>query len=122
MAEGSHYTDEQRREAVAHYVVLGNWQAVSEATGIPHRTCTSWAHAPWFSTLYAEVRAEKGAELDGAFTRIIHKAADELLDRLEHGDAVLIEGEVKRRIRRQNGIYRGRMPASPRLSDDIERG
>jgi hypothetical protein len=97
MAEGSHYTDEQRREAVAHYVVLGNWQAVSEATGIPHRTCTSWAHAPWFATLYAEVRAEKGAELDGAYTRIIHKAADELLDRLENGDAVLIEGEVLRR-------------------------
>jgi hypothetical protein len=97
MAEGSHYTDEQRREAVAYYVVLGNWQAVSKATGIPHRTCTSWAHMPWFATLYAEVRAEKGAELDGAYTRIIHKAADELLDRLENGDAVLIEGEVKRR-------------------------
>jgi hypothetical protein len=97
MAEGSHYTDEQRREAVGHYVVLGNWQAVSEVTGIPHRTCTSWAHAPWFATLYAEVRAEKGAELDGAFTRIIHKATDELLDRLENGDAVLIDGEVKRK-------------------------
>jgi hypothetical protein len=97
MAEGSHYTDEQRREAVGHYVVLGNWQAVSKATGIPHRTCTSWAHAPWFATLFAEVRAEKGAELDGAFTRIIHKAADEILDRLENGDAVLIDGEVKRR-------------------------
>jgi hypothetical protein len=95
--EGSHYTDEQRREAAGHYVVVGNWQAVSEATGIPHRTCTSWSHAPWFATLYAEVRAEKGAELDGAYTRIIHKAADELLDRLENGDAVLIDGEVKRR-------------------------
>jgi hypothetical protein len=39
----------------------------------------------------------KGAELDGAFTRIIHKATDELLDRLNNGDAVLIDGEVRRK-------------------------
>jgi hypothetical protein len=97
MAEGSHYTDEQRREAVGHYVVLGTWQAVSKTTGIPHRTLTDWSHQPWFATLYAEVRAGKNSELDGALTRIIHKATDELLDRLQNGDAVLIDGEVKRK-------------------------
>jgi hypothetical protein len=97
MAEGSHYTDEQRREAVGHYVLLGNWQAVSEVTHIPRRTLTDWSHQPWFATLFAEVRAEKGAELDGAFSRIIDKATKELLDRLNNGDAVLIDGEVRRK-------------------------
>ena len=97
MSAGSHYSDEQRREAVAQYVVLGNWRRVSEATGIPQRTLGDWAKQPWFHVLLAEVRAQKGAELDGQLTRIIHKATDELFDRLENGDAVLVGGEIKRR-------------------------
>jgi transposase-like protein len=97
MSAGSYYTDEQRREAVAEYVVLGNWRKVAEATGIPQRTLGDWAKQPWFHTLLAEVRAEKGAELDGQLTRIIHKATDQLMDRLENGDPVLIAGEVKRK-------------------------
>jgi hypothetical protein len=36
--------------------------------------------------LLAEVRAEKGAELDGTYTRIIAQATTELLDRLQSGD------------------------------------
>jgi hypothetical protein len=77
MAAGSYYTDEQRRAAVAEYVVLGNWRKVAEATGIPQRTLGDWSKQPWFHTLLAEVRAEKGAELDGQLTRIIHKATDQ---------------------------------------------
>jgi hypothetical protein len=97
MAAGSYYTDEQRREAVAQYVVLGNWRKVAEATGIPQRTLGDWSKQPWFHTLFAEVRAEKGAELDGQLTRIIHKATDQLIDRLENGDPVLISGEIRRK-------------------------
>ncbi len=51
---------------------------------------------PSFGTLLAEVRAEKGSELDGAFTRIIHEATDQLMDRLKNGDPVLVAGQIKR--------------------------
>ncbi len=97
MAAGSYYTNEQRRDAVAHFVVLGNWRRVSEATGLPERTLNDWAKQPWYGTLLAEVRAVKGAELDGQFTRIIEEATGQLLDRLKHGDTVLVGGEVVRR-------------------------
>jgi transposase-like protein len=97
MSAGSHYTDDQRREAVAQYVVLGNWRKVAEATGIPQRTLGDWSKQTWFHTLLAEVRAEKGAELDGQLTRIIHKATDQLMDRLENGDPVLVAGQIKRK-------------------------
>lgn len=97
MAAGSLYTDDKRREAVAQYVVLGNWRKVAEATGIPQRTLGDWSKQPWFYTLIAEVRAEKGAELDGQLTRIIHKATDQLMDRLENGDPVLIAGQIRRK-------------------------
>ncbi len=52
---------------------------------------------PWFGTLLAKVRAEKGSELDGAFTRIIHEATDQLMDRLKNGDPVLVAGKIKRK-------------------------
>jgi hypothetical protein len=97
MAAGSHYSDQQRREAVLCYLLHGNWRTVSEATGIPHRTLNDWAMQPWYATLLAEVRAEKGSELEGAFTRIIHKATEHLLDRIKHGDPVMVAGQVKRK-------------------------
>ena len=97
MTAGSLYSDEQRREAVTQYVLLGNWRRVSQATGIPQRTLNDWATRPWFATLIAEVRAEKATELDGALTRIIHEATDQLLDRLRHGDHVLVGGKLERK-------------------------
>lgn len=83
MAAGSHYSDTQRREAVVCYLLHGSWRKVSEITGIPQRTLHDWASQPWYATLLAEVRAEKGAELDGTYTHIIDQATIELLDRAE---------------------------------------
>jgi hypothetical protein len=94
---GSYYSDEQRREAVAHYVLLGNWRKVAEATGIPQRTLHDWSTQPWYGTLLAEVRAEKGTELEAAYTRILDKATAQLLDRVEHGDYVITNGTLVRR-------------------------
>ena len=37
MSAGSHYTDQQRREAIVAYVLHGNWRKVAEVTGIPQR-------------------------------------------------------------------------------------
>jgi hypothetical protein len=97
MAAGSLYTDQQRRQAVLCYLLHGNWRTVAAATGIPQRTLNDWALQPWFGTLLAEVRAEKGTELDGAFTQIIHAAIEQLLDRLKNGDPVMVAGQVKRK-------------------------
>ena len=97
MSAGSRYSDQQRREAVALYVLHGNWRRVSEIVHIPERTLNDWSIQGWFATMLAELRAEKGAELDGAYTRIIHAATEQLLDRLTHGDPYVFGGAVKRK-------------------------
>lgn len=38
--------------------------------------------------------AEKGAEVDGTYTRIIDQATIELLDRLQNGDPYVVAGKV----------------------------
>ena len=97
MAAGSRYSDQERREAVVLYVLHGNWKRVSELTGIPQRTLNDWATQSWYGTLVAEVRAEKGAELDGTYTRILDEATGQLLDRLKNGDPYIVGGEVRRK-------------------------
>lgn len=97
MATGSRYSDQQRREAVMLYVLHGNWRRVSELTRIPERTLNDWSIQPWFATMLAELRAEKGAEFDGALTRVLDEATKQLLDRLQHGDPYIVGGQVKRR-------------------------
>jgi hypothetical protein len=97
MAAGSRYSDQQRREAVMLYVLHGNWRRVSELTHIPERTLNDWSTQSWFATMLAELRAEKGAEFDGALTRVLDEATKQLLDRLQHGDPYIVGGEVKRR-------------------------
>jgi hypothetical protein len=97
MSAGSRYSDQERRESIALYVLHGNWRRVSELTHIPERTLNDWSIQPWFATMLAELRAEKGAELDGVFTRIIHEATEHLLDRLKHGDPYVVGGEVRRK-------------------------
>ena len=79
MAAGSRYSDQQRREAVMPYLLHGNWRRVSELTRIPERTLNDWSIQPWFATMLAELRAEKGAEFDGALTRVLDEATKQLL-------------------------------------------
>jgi hypothetical protein len=97
MAAGSKYDDRQWRAAVTQYLLPGNVEAVATAPRIPASTLRDWMSSAWWNTLSVEVRAEKGAELDGALTRIIHEATAQLLDRLQHGDAVLVAGKMHRR-------------------------
>jgi transposase-like protein len=86
MAAGSRYSDEHRQQAVALYLLHGNWRRVSELTRIPERTLNDWSIQPWFGTMLAELRAEKARELDGTYTRILDEATAQILDRLKHGD------------------------------------
>jgi hypothetical protein len=97
-------------------------QATRNTSGISDSACNRWSRFRWATaaeegtptlltgvgskslrsdirvcTLLAEVRAEKGNELDGAFTRIIHEATDQLMDRLKNGDPVLVAGQIKRK-------------------------
>src|SRR5437762_2423370 len=97
MSAGSHYSDQQRREAVTCYLLHGNWRRVSELTHIPQRTLNDWSIQPWFATMLAELRAEKDSELAGSYTRIIDVAVEQLLDRLSNGDPYIVGGEVKRK-------------------------
>lgn len=98
MAITSPYTDQQRVEAVAHYLVTGNAKATSKALGIPHRTLLDWQKTEWWQDQTALVRAESKAKTLAHLDKVIDKAYDQVIDRIEHGDALTYQGEVTGRV------------------------
>ena len=91
-SRGSYYTDEQRRQAVLNYALLGNYTKVSEVTGIPDNTINHWAnHSDWWDVLLEQVREEKQAEIDAMYTGIIHKSSENLMQQLNSDDVNAIK-------------------------------
>ncbi len=83
---GSHYTNEQRRAVIADYFVTGNITKTADMNNMPRRTVGTWIKSEWGVELLAEVRHEKGEELDANFTKLIDSAFDEAQDRIDNGD------------------------------------
>lgn len=86
---GSKYTEEQKREALAHYVVIGNVVKVSELVNIPRPTVQGWVRSEWGNAMIISLKQEKQEEIDANLTRILHKATEALEDRIDHGDTVI---------------------------------
>ncbi len=90
-SQGSKYTDIDRRQAVGMFVILGNFQATSNQTGIPRVTIQDWSKKEWWLNAVSEVRREKADELDALVTNGIHKAIDSVTGRLDEGDAYVLK-------------------------------
>jgi len=90
-AQGSKYTDAQRRQAIGAFVVLGNFKAAGRHTGIPNRTILDWSKRDWWLKEIAIVRAEKSEELDAQVSNSISKALKSVDNRLEQGDAYILK-------------------------------
>lgn len=94
--KGSKYTDEQRRQACLEFLITGSMKTVSKRMGIPRRTLDGWKQASWWDGLLTELRHEKEAEIQAQLSKIIVKAHDETVDRLEHGDEIHTAAGIKR--------------------------
>ena len=77
-------------------MLLGNISATARATGIPRRTIGTWTQNVWWVTLEAELRHQIDDEILANNLQIIIKAQAGVLDRLERGDALLVNGEQVR--------------------------
>lgn len=92
---GSQYSDEQKRQTLGAFVILGNVQKVAAHVGIPARTIYDWTHSEWWSKEIATIREERSGELDAQLSNSIEKARESVDSRLDIGDAYINkDGEV----------------------------
>lgn len=92
----SRYTDADRINAIGHYLVLGNLRKVEAATGIPNETLSGWTRTEWWNQLLAQIRAERNQDLDCRLSNAVDKALDGLLDRIDNGDTVVVDDELRK--------------------------
>jgi hypothetical protein len=98
---GSQYSNEQRIEAVTHYMIMGTLARASRACDIPLTTLHDWKKTEWWGALAESIRNEKEDEHHAAFSRIIDKATKRAEDALEHGETKLVktkDGYEERRV------------------------
>lgn len=84
---GNKYDRETKLLTVAAFVSYGCLKKAAEITGVPYGTVSSWkSSSAWWPMVAHEIKLEQREEFCGKMRNVMHKAADEVLDRLEHGD------------------------------------
>lgn len=82
-------TDEAKVDAVKTYIALGGNLTLTAATvGISRNTLKVWKASQWWQRLTKELRSEEKIKLSAKTKAILHKAMEELADRLERGDYI----------------------------------
>ena len=77
---------DQKLQAAASYIMLGNLKEVSDITGIPYITLKVWKTTDWWKDLILEIRDEDISQLDAKLQKIVSKALVAVEDRLDKGD------------------------------------
>lgn len=81
------YTPEEKIGAVMAYMVTGTSRKASRICGVPEGTIRWWkARSLWWDSTMAECRRKKQDELDAMTTNVIHKAVEQIEDRVQNGN------------------------------------
>ena len=86
MFKKARWTDNQKLEAVASYVMLGNLTETALATSVPRDTLKAWKTTDWWRDLQLQIRDEDVQKLDSNLQRVIGKALKATEDRLDAGE------------------------------------
>lgn len=79
------------------WLVQGSQMGTCRAVGIDKSTLRNWMSKDWWPILIEELKYIKQSELDGQYTGIMEKSLAEVVERLENGDEVIVNGEIRRK-------------------------
>ena len=93
------WSDKQKYEAVASYLLFGNIMEVMRLTGIPEITLRKWKASPWWAEAEQEIKRASKLQLSGKLTQAINLANLAVEDRLQNGEFILNQktGEIIRK-------------------------
>jgi len=82
------WSERQKYEAVASYLLFGNMAEVSRISGIPHITLRMWKGQPWWAEAETEIKRGSKMELSGKLRKGVELAYMAVEDRLQNGEFV----------------------------------
>ena len=80
------WNDKKRLEVVTTYLASGSYTETAKMCNVPLPTIRKWRESPWWKDLIEEIQGGEGQKQDNKMTRLIDKALDSILERIEEGD------------------------------------
>jgi hypothetical protein len=85
-------------KALTTFLATGSQAHTAAITGIPEQTINSWRKAEWWNERIKEIRDGENIQLDAKLTKVMDKALDAVVDRIENGEYMYDPrtGEIRR--------------------------
>lgn len=81
-----HWSDSQKIELVTTWLATGNLALSAATHSIPEITARKWKASDWWKQMVEDIRASENLQLDSKLSKVVAKATDQLLDRVDNGD------------------------------------
>lgn len=93
-----HWPEAKRLEALTTYMATGSPRLTAAMTKIPEETINWWRRQPWWADRMKEIKEDENVHLDTKLTKVMDRALDAVLDRVENGEFMYDprSGEIRR--------------------------
>ena len=81
-----HWDKRKQLEAVTTYLATGNMAETSRLINVPKGTLDKWKTSDWWKDLIEEIQSGEGQKQDNKMSKVIDKALDTLMERIDDGD------------------------------------
>ena len=81
-----HWDKKKQLEAVTTYLATGNMAETSRLINVPKGTLDKWKTSDWWKDLIEEIQSGEGQKQDNKMSKVIDKALDVLVERIDSGD------------------------------------
>lgn len=82
------WSEQKKIEALTTFLATGSQAHTSAITGIPEETIRTWRKSEWWAERTKEFRSDNNLVLDNKLTKVMDRALDAVMDRLEHGEFI----------------------------------
>lgn len=80
------WSDKKRLEVLTTFLATGSQAHTSAITGVPEETIRTWRKADWWLERAKEIKSDNNIQLDQRLTKVMDKALDAVIDRIENGE------------------------------------
>jgi hypothetical protein len=82
------WPEKKRIEVLTTFLATGSQAHTAAITGVPEETIRTWRKQEWWAERTKEFKSDNSLVLDNKLTKIMDKALDAVVDRLENGEFV----------------------------------
>lgn len=93
------YSEQEKFKAVATYIGLGNLSATATELGFPYETLRTWKKQEWWKEYERAIKNEENAALSAKYRKIVKRVQEQLIDRLENGDEIVLKNGERIRVK-----------------------